>query len=135
MPPRLSNLTGSPAARILSQLRSGLDPRSWQASNPTEALARGFQSLRSGLFMAESLPVFWLQRPAGQAQPPPPPAALEATLTRLQELFDRDAEQIGDGLVPLSVRAKCCNSVKAYLTSACLSKATISWTPYRASMP
>ncbi len=103
MPPSLSDFPGSPAARILGQLSSGLDPRSWRASNPTEALARGFQSLRSGLFMAESLPVFWIQRPRGSAQQPPPPEAIEATLTRLRELFDRDAEQIGEGLVPLSV--------------------------------
>ncbi|MEE8165917.1 MAG: class I SAM-dependent methyltransferase [Myxococcota bacterium] len=105
MPPSLSDFPGSPAARILGQLSSGLDPRSWRASNPTEALARGFQSLRSGLFMAESLPVFWIQRPRGSAQQPPPPEAIEATLTRLRELFDRDAEQIGEGLVPLSVLA------------------------------
>jgi len=103
MPPSPSDFPGSPTARILGQLSSGLDPRSWRASNPTEALARGFQGLRSGLFMAESLPLFWLGRVrGGTRQPPPPPEAFEATLTRLGELLDRDAELIGEGLVPLS---------------------------------
>ena len=105
MPPSLSDFPGSPAARILGQLGSGLDPRNWSASNPTEALARGFQSLRSSLYLAESLPVFWLQRPRGIAKQTPPPEALETTLSRLRELLDRDAEQIGEGLVPLSVLA------------------------------
>jgi ubiquinone/menaquinone biosynthesis C-methylase UbiE len=106
MPPSLSDFPGSPSARILAQLSLGLDPRSWRVSNPTEALARGFQGLRSSLFMAESLPLFWLQRPRESLhQAPPPPEALDATLTRLGALLDRDAELIGEGLIPLSVLA------------------------------
>ena len=105
MPPSLFDFSDSPAARILAQLGSGLVPGGWRDSNPTEALARGFQSLRSGLFMAESLPIFWLQAPRRGAHPAPPPEALEATLTRLRELFDRDAGLIGEGWLPLSVLA------------------------------
>lgn len=109
MPPRFSDLasqlTGSPALRLLAQLGSDLDPRQWKAQNATEALALGFQTLRSGLFAAESIPLFWIERPGGANVPPPPPVALETTLERLRDLLVRDARSIGEGLIPLAALA------------------------------
>ena len=104
MLPSLSDLSLAPTMRFLGHAARGFDPRNWKADNPTEAIAIGIHSLRSSLFFAESLPVFWIQRPRGDRKMNPPPAgAIEATLSRLRELLERDAEQIGRGVVPLSV--------------------------------
>ena len=93
-----------PTVRLLSQVLAGLDPRDWRGENATESIAKGIHSLRSSLFLAESLPLLWLQRPERSAKiEPPPREAIETTLERLRELLDRDAEQIGRGLAPLSV--------------------------------
>jgi len=104
MPPILSDLAMSPAAKLFGQAFRGLDPRNWKAGSPTEAIAIGIHSLRSGLFFAESLPLFWIQRPRGDENLQPLPAgAIETTLSRLRELLERDAELIGQGIAPLSV--------------------------------
>ena len=90
--------------RWLEDALGGLDPRNWSADNPTEALAMGIHALRSGLFVAESLPLFWLQRPQSNSKAKPPSSeALELTIKRLRELLERDAQIIGQGLAPLSV--------------------------------
>ncbi|MFK7898288.1 MAG: methyltransferase domain-containing protein [Myxococcota bacterium] len=90
--------------RLLENAMSGLDPRKWSTENPTEAVAMGIHALRSGLFVAESIPLFWLQRPqSGSKTKPPSSDALELTLARLRELLERDAQLIGQGLAPLSV--------------------------------
>ncbi len=105
--PALFELPESPTLRLLGQLSSGLDPRSWSRERPVESLALGYGTLRSGLFAAESVPLFWLQRPdrSTGALEPPPPEALEATVARLQQLLARDAALFGEGLVPLSALA------------------------------
>jgi len=104
MPSAFSERELPPTARLLSQVLTSLDPRGWRGENATEVVAKGIQSLRSSLFLAESLPLLWLQRPneAGAADPPPP-EALETTISRLQDLLERDAELIGRGVIPLSV--------------------------------
>ncbi len=98
-----------PTARLLGQVLRDWDVRRWRPENPTEALALGLHTLRSQLFLVESLPLFWLQRPvrtAGRpAPPPPPPEAIEVTLQRLRQLLERDAAEIGRGVAPLSVLA------------------------------
>ncbi|MEZ4355294.1 MAG: class I SAM-dependent methyltransferase [Myxococcota bacterium] len=93
------------AARPARSIRD-LDPR-WALERPTEALALGLHSLRTGLFMAESLPLFWLQRAAGQARPAirPPAGAIETLAARLRALLEQDAAEIGRGTMPLSVLA------------------------------
>lgn len=66
-------------------------------------LALGYQTLRTGLFMAESLPLFWIQRPGsapGRVEPPPK-GAVEWTFRRLRDLLAEDAKLVGDGLLPL----------------------------------
>jgi len=104
MPPSLSDSSLAPAARLFGQAFRGLDPRNWKADNATEAIAIGIHSLRSSLFFAESLPVFWAQRPRGDRKgKPPSAAAIKATLSRLRELLEQDAAQIGRGVAPLSV--------------------------------
>lgn len=93
-----------PTARLLGEAIRSLDPRGWRPDNPTEALAMGMHSLRSGLFLAESLPLFLMVRPApGKKTPPPPEGAIEVTLSRLRALLERDAALIGSGAIPLSV--------------------------------
>ncbi len=80
------------------------DPRGWRTDNPTETLAMGIQSLRSGLFLAESVPLLLMSLPGrGEAPEPPPEGAVEITLARLRELLERDAALIGRGDAPLSV--------------------------------
>ena len=104
MPPSLSDLPLASTARVLGQAIRGFHPRNWKADNPTEAIAIGIHSLRSSLFFAESLPLFWTQRPRGDRKIKPPPAgAIKVMLSRLRELLERDAEQIGRGVAPLSV--------------------------------
>ena len=94
----------APAARLLGQAIRGFDPRSWKAEGPTEAVALGIHSLRSGLFFAESLPLLLTQRPSdGKTRPPPSADAIRVLLSRLREILERDAEQIGRGVAPLSV--------------------------------
>ncbi|HKK53267.1 MAG TPA: class I SAM-dependent methyltransferase, partial [Myxococcota bacterium] len=91
---------------LLGQIARGWDLRHWKTENPTAAIALGIQTLRSQLFLAESLPLFWLQRPGRDAKhEPPPPEAVEVTLARLRALLERDAQEIGRGVVPLSVLA------------------------------
>jgi hypothetical protein len=96
----------TPAARLIGQLARGWDLQRWKVEDPTAAIALGIHTLRSQLFLAESLPLLWLQRPTiGTKSEAPPPEALEATLDRLRELLERDARRIGQGLAPLSVLA------------------------------
>jgi ubiquinone/menaquinone biosynthesis C-methylase UbiE len=72
----------------------------------TQWAALSLHGLRSALFFAESVPLFWLQRPAkGAARPAPSRRALELTLGRLRALFEEDARQIAQGVIPLSVLA------------------------------
>jgi ubiquinone/menaquinone biosynthesis C-methylase UbiE len=95
-----------PTARLLGQLLRDWDVRRWRPENPTEALALGLQTLRSQLFLVESLPLLWLQRPERSAgHPAPPSEAIEVTLQRLRQLLERDAAEIGRGVAPLSVLA------------------------------
>ncbi len=104
MPSSQTHRSQSGGLRWLENTLGGLDPRKWSAENPTEALAMGIHALRSGLFVAESIPLFWFQRPrAGSKAKPPSPEAIELTIGRLRELLERDAQLIGQGLAPLSV--------------------------------
>jgi len=104
MSPSLSDNPLSPAARLLGRGLRSLDPRTWKAENATEALAIGVHSLRTSLFLAESVPFFWLQRPRNEKRNPTPSRrAIEVTFARLRELLERDARQIGRGIAPLSV--------------------------------
>lgn len=104
MPSTQPNRSQPGGLRWLENTLGGLDPRKWSAENPTEALAMGIHTLRSGLFVAESIPLFWFQRPrSGSKSKPPSSEALELTIGRLRELLERDAQLIGQGLAPLSV--------------------------------
>jgi len=106
MPPNLADLRLTASTRLLGHWLSSLDPRHWKAESPTEAIALGVQTLRSGLFVMESLPLAWLQRSRNEHAPePPPPGALAASLDRLQRLLEHDAEQFGRGRIPLSLLA------------------------------
>src|SRR6056297_2835931 len=106
MSPSLSDLHLPPTARLVAEALRTFDPRGWKTENATETLAMGIESLRSGLFLAESLPLFLLSPPApSQRDRQPPDGALEVTLARLRELLERDAAAIGRGSVPLSVLA------------------------------
>lgn len=70
----------------------------------TRWAALSVHGLRSALFFAESVPLVWLQRPAaGGDRPAPSRRALELTLERLRALFEEDARQIAEGVIPLSV--------------------------------
>jgi ubiquinone/menaquinone biosynthesis C-methylase UbiE len=92
--------------RLFGQLLAGIDPRNWEIESPTEALALGVHGLRSSLFLAESLPLFWLQRLGlDRDATPPSPEAVATLANRLRELLARDARQIGRGVAPLSVLA------------------------------
>lgn len=72
----------------------------------TQWAALSLHGLRSALFFAESVPLFWLQRPAkGTARLAPSRRALELTLGRLRALFEEDARRIAQGVIPLSVLA------------------------------
>ena len=104
--------------------------RAGRPANATEALALSTLSVRSGLFFAESLPLFFIAAPFSDASSEakgrsdrapdeaeakssfgrarakrgrPPQKALEVTLSRLFELLKRDAALIGQGDAPLSV--------------------------------
>jgi len=104
MPQNLSEMRLPPALRLMSEALRSFDPRQWKADNPTEAIALGIHSLRSGLFLAESLPLFLMARPVrGEAPPAPPEGAIKVTLARLRALLERDAALIGRGDAPLSV--------------------------------
>ncbi len=110
MAPSLRDLRLPAAARLVGEALKGVGPRAWnRVDNPTQALALGFESLRSGLFLAESLPVFFVSGPlAGRPAPAsrsarPPEDAVETSLARLRDLLERDAAMIGRGLAPLSV--------------------------------
>lgn len=106
MSPSLSDLRMPPTARLVAEALRAFDPRGWKTENATETLAMGIESLRTGLFLAESLPLFLLSPPApSQRDRRPPDGALEVTLARLRELLERDAAAIGRGSVPLSVLA------------------------------
>jgi len=72
----------------------------------TEWAALSVHGLRSALFLAESFPLVWLQRPpADRVRKAPSRQALELTLARLRALFEEDARQIARGVIPLSVLA------------------------------
>lgn len=72
----------------------------------TRWAALSAHGLRSALFFAESVPLFWLQRPpAGRGRPAPSRRALELTFERLRALFEEDARLIAEGVIPLSVLA------------------------------
>ncbi len=72
----------------------------------TQWAALSVHGLRSALFLAESFPLVWLQRPpADRARKAPSRQALEITLARLRALFEEDARQIARGVIPLSVLA------------------------------
>lgn len=69
-------------------------------------IAAGATAAKSGLYLAESIPLFQLQRLLGggiQRGPAPPPEARESLLDALRDLTQRDAENIAAGLYPLSV--------------------------------
>jgi len=84
----------------------GFGSRGGTTDSATEALALGIQTLRSGLFLAESVPLFLMaRRGRGEPSKAPPEGALEVTLARLRELLERDAALIGRGIAPLSVLA------------------------------
>lgn len=72
-------------------------------------LAHGVTGAKSGLYIAESVPLFALQRlfGAGAIAPPPrlDPEAQEAVFSALRALTERDAENMERGLYPLSVLA------------------------------
>jgi len=103
---RLPELRLPPAVRAISEALRGLDPRSWRGDNATESFALVVHSLRSSLFIAESVPLFLLQGSAAvRPQAPPPEGSLEVTVARLRELLERDSALIGQGLAPLSVLA------------------------------
>ncbi len=96
MPPSLSDLRLPPTARLVGEALRAFDPRGWKTETATETLVMGIESLRSGLFLAESLPLFLLSPPASSERSEPPPAgAIEVTLARLRELLERDAALIG----------------------------------------
>lgn len=106
MPPSLSDLRLPPTARLMGEALRAFDPRGWKTENATETLAMGIESLRTGLFLAESLPLFLLSPPAPSERfEPPPDGAIEVTLKRLRQLLERDAALIGSGTAPLSVLA------------------------------
>lgn len=71
-------------------------------------LALGAAGVRSGLYLAESIPLFRLQRLLGggiERGPAPPEEAQEVILESLREISRRDAENITAGYYPLSVLA------------------------------
>ena len=104
MPESFFDANLPPSVRLLGEALRAFDPRGWKAQNATEALALGIQTLRSGLFLAESVPLFLMARPgSGERPKPPPKGAVEVTLARLRELLERDAALIGRGVAPLSV--------------------------------
>ena len=86
-------------------------PRSsWADALPSalrRPLALGLTGARSGVFLAESLPLLALQNAiAGTSVGSSPPAGLqEALLRELRSLVERDATNIAEGLYPLSVLA------------------------------
>ncbi len=71
-------------------------------------LALGVAGARSGLFLAESIPLLALQRVLGggyQVSKPPPADAREAVLREVRALAQRDAEHFARGLYPVSLLA------------------------------
>lgn len=74
-----------------------------------QPLALGVTGAKSGLYMAESIPLFALQRLFGAGAIAPPlrlaPESQEAILTALRALTERDAENMKRGFYPLSVLA------------------------------
>lgn len=106
MPEKHADRSAPSAMRLVGEMARAWDFRRWHVGNPTEAIALGLHTMRSQLFMAESLPLLWLQRPASDSgAKAPPPEAVEVTLARLRTLLEQDAEDIGQGLAPLSVLA------------------------------
>lgn len=102
----LEKLPLPPTVRLLGEALRTFDPRGLRPENAKEALALGYGTLRTGLFVAESIPLFLLSGPPGGDDAnakPPPEGALETTLGRLRELLERDAALIGRGDAPLSV--------------------------------
>lgn len=95
-----------PTARLLGEALRHLDPRGWRSETATGTLALGIQSMRSGLFLAESLPLLLLSGAARERPTKAPPeGAVEAVLERLRALLADDAALIGRGGAPLSVLA------------------------------
>lgn len=107
MPPSLSDLrfpSLPPAARMIGEALRTFSPAEWRSESPTAALAMGIASLRTGLFLAESVPLFLLSaQKRSEKLAPPPAGAVELTLSRLRELLEHDADLIGRGIAPLSV--------------------------------
>jgi ubiquinone/menaquinone biosynthesis C-methylase UbiE len=93
-------------ARLLVEALRAFDPRGWQTHGATASLAMAWETMRTGLFVAESVPLFLLTARRGEGRgPTPPEGALEVTLERLRALLERDAAMIGEGMAPLSVLA------------------------------
>ena len=104
MPPKQASPAASSTIQLLGEALRTFDPRRWKTENATETLALGIQSLRSGLFLAEGIPLFLLNGPGDQTRAAgPPEGAIEITLERLHALLERDAALIGQGGAPLSV--------------------------------
>ena len=78
----------------------------WRAQL-TEWAALGYHGLRSSLFLAESLPLVWLQ-PRGRRPAPrhaPSSTQIQTVLDRLRALFEHDARAIARGVIPLAALA------------------------------
>lgn len=73
------------------------------------SIAMGVAGARSSLYLAESIPLFALQRlfggGGGESAPRPGADEREAVLDALRDLTRRDAQNIADGVYPLSVLA------------------------------
>jgi len=72
-------------------------------------IVAGIAGLRSSLYLAESIPLFALQRLFGGERGSAPPRLgsdeREAVLSALRDVVERDAENVAEGLYPLSVFA------------------------------
>lgn len=105
----LNPFRGSGALGGLPNLADGVDFSQLSADRPSEAAALGYHALRTGLFVAESLPLFWIQQPGAAKhrgeRNGPTQEALEHTLERLRGLLSRDAALVGEGLLPLRALA------------------------------
>ena len=79
-------------------------------------IVTGLAGLRSSLYLAESIPLFALQRLVGGRRGTSPPRVgteqRDAVLNALRDVIERDAANVADGLYPLSVFAPASSPVE-----------------------